>query len=196
MMQGKRKENPVDLAHDLQLPDGIELRGDVGVTQRHALGRTGRARGVEKNGRVIRSDDWQFARFRTAEFFPTPLIVRRSIEQDEFSLRIELLEPGHATFGRDDGARRAIAEDVREIVVAKLDIERRYNRARSNRPERRRNPFRSVLGQEHDTVARFESCPRQPVGESAGTLGQFAIRPDSVRRPVEREERRFLALLA
>jgi hypothetical protein len=94
----------------------------------------------------------------------------------------------------DYGAHFAVAQDVNDIVVAKLDIQRDRDTTRAQNPESGRQPFWTLFCEQGEGIAALKASLAQPVGEGSRTLRQFPIGPSILIFLCEGEQRGSLAI--
>src|SRR5205085_12377432 len=108
----------------------------------------------------------------------------------------EFLDPLYSFLSGDDGARVAIAQNVNESFVPKLDIERDSDHARANDSQRSHDPFWAVFGEENHGIAAFKIVPDEPIPQRACASRQFLNRPTMSILLAEDQQRRLVAMLA
>ena len=120
------------------------------------------------------------------------------IEDDEPSLllRIELFQAWQTSPRGEDSPRVAVPQDVREIVITELDIDRHDHRPSPNHPERSHDPFRSVFREEHDAVALPKATPDEALCKRVRAFGNLAIGPMLCVLLAQRQQSGFVATLA
>jgi hypothetical protein len=195
-MQGKRDQDAVGVGHDLELPNDCQLRGDIRVTQRHTLGWAGRSRSVKEHRWVLRLHNRQLGRFLKAKLFPATLVVRRGVQENDPSLRVDFLDARPAPFGRDHRPRFAVRQNVGQVVVAKLNIERDHHRAGPDHAERGRDPFGTVFGEKHNAIAAPHARPNETIRELTRTLCELRERPAPLIVFGQRQERCLFGVIA
>src|SRR5438105_9333340 len=111
-MQGERKQHTISARNEVHIGGGIELRDDVAMTQRYALGRTGCSRRIKEHRFIVATYRRNFCLFALKKPFPIRLsrILLSSIEQNEswFFFETKLLDPFHSLSCRNDRARVAV----------------------------------------------------------------------------------------
>ena len=199
-MQGQREQHTISAFDEVHFGGGIELRRNVPMTQRHALGRTGCSRGIKEHCFIVPTYRRKFCLFVLKEPFPIRLrrILFASIEQDEFwfFFEIKLLDPLRSLSCRNDRARLTVLQNVNQSFLAKLDIERHSDHASANDSQRSRDPLRAVFGEEGHGIAAFKILPDEPIGESSRASCKFLKRPTMSIFLVEIDQRRLVATLA
>ena len=199
-MQGQREQHTISARDEVHFGGGIELRRNVPMTQRHAFGRTGCSRRIKEHRFIVATHRRKFGLFALKEPFPIRLrrIVLASIEQNEFwfFFEIKLLDPFHSLSCRNDRARLTVLQNVNQSFVAKLDIQRHSDHARTNDSQRGRDPLRTVFGEEGHGIAAFEILPDEPIGESSRASCKFLKRPTISIFSAKDQQRRLVAALA
>ncbi len=180
-MQGERKQHTISARNEVHIGGGIELRDDVAMTQRHALGRTGCSRRIKEHCFIVATYRRKFCLFGLKEPFPIRLrrIVLANIERNElwFFSEIKLPDPLHSLLCRDNRARITVLQNVNQSFVIKLDIQRHSDHARMNDSQRGRDPLRAVFGEEGHSIAAFKILPDEPIGESSCASRKLLKRP-------------------
>ena len=170
-MQGQRKQHTISACNEVHIGGGIELRDDVAMTQRHALGRTGCSRRIKEHRFIVTTYRRKFFLYALKKPFPIRFsrILLSSIEQNEswFFFEIKLLDPLHSLLCHNDRAHVAVLQNVNQSLLAKLHIERHSDHPRSNDSQRGRDPLRAVSGEEGDGIAAFKILPDEPISESS-----------------------------
>lgn len=150
MMQRQGKHDPVPGREIPALDQRPEIDGEISPGQGHALGQSGRSRGVEQQnhliGRVRRQDGRSRARAPDRAPACRRAVIGLAIEAQNAQLararqRGDAFEIGGC---RQHQARAAIAKRAFESLVADEVVERHRQRARRQKAQTRDDPFGPV----------------------------------------------------
>ena len=142
VMQGEGEAHAVARRDEPDAGERVDLKGQVAVTQRDALWRSRRARGVEQGGGVgVPTLGKELP--RATQPVPAGAPLRR-VQQDDAGRRSQAGHAGRPVGGREDEPRRAVGQGVSEGLVVELRVQGNHHGACPDDCERRGDPLRPV----------------------------------------------------
>jgi hypothetical protein len=149
-----------------------QIGTEVAMRERHALGRAGRARGIQQDGRLIGRQLGQLIGLLAQQRGPragvTPFEAGRyvGIEQDEVA---HLTKGGRASReerGRDQRTAIAVLEHARQVLLAHLLVQRHCDRAAAHDAEQGDRPLRAARREQPHHLAGAYVEPGETRGKT------------------------------
>ena len=170
-------------------PHGLERPRDVAVREHDALGRAGRARGVDDRGDVVErcgaGVGVQVGGGRRRQIAVADDGVARQfgiLQQHDVlqgrQRRAHLQEPLQEGIVLDDGnLRLAVVDEVLDLLGRRRVVDRHRRGAEEERGEVERVELGAVLEHEHDRVALADAQTRETRDQACRDLGQLGHGP-------------------
>lgn len=174
-MQGQRQQHAIPGTGHAGFTDGVQLRYEIGVAKRDALGQAGRPGGVEQRRDIVGPGVWELAIAVRRQRMPA-VLSGIGIQPND---RDVLTGLPHALRARRVGeypAHLAVIELMGKCFLVELHVHRRHDPARAHDGQGGDDPLRPILGEQRDRLARPDACTQTP-GQALGLLADEAVGP-------------------
>ena len=175
VMQRQRQQDPIVGPGQARRLERPQIRADIAVAERHALGRARGARGVEQHRQLVGAQLGQIVALVAQQRAPRAHAIRARARTEPH--RRAEPDRGYASRGPVRRANGAVVKSVRaplcsitplELLVAHLLAERHGERAAAHDREQRDDPFRLARREQADHVARAHAALCEPGREAPG----------------------------